>query len=617
MLIDNRQILKRKNTVLFERLEKIDNQIVQDIEILPSKKGGNTLTVHLNDKIIYFHSKYDPVKEAATFISQFNDLKEYEHILFIGTGIGYHIQQILADNTHLTFSIYEPNIHILKNYLEVQNLNSFKEKRIEQIFNKISDIRDIDKFISRYTRKSLIIIWPVTQQLFADQIEEFKKIMVKLLKKERINISIDSKFQERWVINSLMNFPIIASTPNILLGANKNYFEGKPVLIVSAGPSLSLDIDYIRKIKEEGRAYIFAVGSAVKALIANSIVPDAFCSYDPSVNNYTVAEDIKINNLEIPIIFGSSIGHETLNEYPGKMIHFITSQDNLSKHFINPDEVILDSPSIAVMTLQILVKLKASPIILAGQNLSYHNNNRYAQEIKYEHISNELNEKEIKNQLYVKSVDGSNVPTNETFLLMKTSMEFIIGLSENSKVINTTKYGADIQGTSYIPIEQVMENVLVKKNIVNANWLNLNNTYNLITLYNRFKELEIEYKKFKKIINEIFSIIIDFQAIEKKNIYSNIQPLFEKFDLLYEKLKENLFFILIITPMIKVQYKVYRNRVNEVIICTNPSKKVFLFNAIQGKYIKSIMAALKMIEPIFEKVSNKINQDCLEFEKEI
>lgn len=70
-------------------------------------------------------------------------------------------------------------------------------------------------------------------------------------------------------------------------------FEGKPAIIVAAGPSLSEEFEHLKFIKENGLAYIFSVGSAINALIEHGIYPDAACTYDPKERNQNVIRIIK------------------------------------------------------------------------------------------------------------------------------------------------------------------------------------------------------------------------------------------------------------------------------------------------------------------------------------
>ena len=150
-----------------------------------------------------------------------------------------------------------------------------------------------------------------------------------MLKNKRSGIRTDYAFQERWILNSMKNFKEVLSTPNILL-EKKGQFKDKPAILVAAGPSLNEEIENIRYIKDNGLAYIFSVGSAINTLIYHDIYPDAACTYDPTVNNQKVFEKTKERGIkEIPMIFGSSVGYETLVDYPGNKYHMITSQDTV------------------------------------------------------------------------------------------------------------------------------------------------------------------------------------------------------------------------------------------------------------------------------------------------
>ena len=148
----------------------------------------------------------------------------------------------------------------------------------------------------------------------------------------------------------------------------KGQFKGKPAMLVAAGPSLNEEIENIRYIKENGLAYIFSVGSAINTLIYHNIYPDAACTYDPTVNNQKVFAKVKEKNIkDIPMIFGSSVGYETLIDYPGKKYHMITSQDTVSNYYLKTEEedrldIVLDAPSIAVVTLQLLYVLGFNPV---------------------------------------------------------------------------------------------------------------------------------------------------------------------------------------------------------------------------------------------------------------
>src|SRR5690606_34518616 len=188
------------------------------------------------------------------------------------------------------------------------------------------------------------------------------------------------------------------STLNILAD-KKHVFQDKPVLLVAAGPSLADEYDNLRYIKEHGLAYIFAVGSANRALIANEILPDAVVTYDPQEHNYQVFQPMYEKHIDtIPMIYGTSVGYETLEYYQGPKLHFITSQDSITPYFakntITKSDIVDDSFSVAIITLQLLLKMNAGPIILVGQNFAFRDNLFYAKDIQRGDKSAEVQEKD-------------------------------------------------------------------------------------------------------------------------------------------------------------------------------------------------------------------------------
>src|SRR5690606_4313827 len=310
------------------------------------------------------------------------------------------------------------------------------------------------------------------------------------LQEKRNELVTNAAFQKRWTINSIKNFSYVLNTPNILHDVDKKAFEGKPAVIVAAGPSLSEEFENLKHIKEHGLAYIFSVGSAINALIEHGIYPDAACTYDPQEHNYRVIQilkDRKINN--VPLIFGSSVGYETLENYPGPMLHTLISQDTIASQLLKHNEeenieIINDAPSIAVVTFQILSKLNVSQIILVGQNLSYKDNKLYAKGIQYDHMQTTFTDDEMKKMTLIENVHGNLVRTNDGFTSMRKQLEIYIRTFPQIEVINTTKGGAKIEDTVFIPLEEVIKEKLTCK-VVSEGWYMAESNYQMN--YVRFK----------------------------------------------------------------------------------------------------------------------------------
>lgn len=183
------------------------------------------------------------------------------------------------------------------------------------------------------------------------------------------------------------------TTTNII-ELSKYDFSNSVALIVAAGPSLDLDIEAIKEISNKNNAYIFAVGSANKTLLKHGITPDAIFTYDPSHLNQYVIGDFVESDMDCPIVFGSTVGYETLVKDSQKFkYHMLINQDLLSKHLIGEDYnklLIGDSPTIAIITLQALIKMGFGTIAFAGQNLNYYDNRMHADGIEYSFVKTKI-----------------------------------------------------------------------------------------------------------------------------------------------------------------------------------------------------------------------------------
>ena len=592
--------LKGFNPKLYEILK---NNEQTDAFIEEAKNGDNTLYLMRENKKVYFHSKYNPLTEAARICESFEPDDDVQHILFVGIGLGYHIPTILQQYPNAKFSLFEPNKSILKLFLEQFNLSRYK-KRLLEIFESSLTIKNKQIFFKNFLDKSIEVVLPISKQLHQAEIDSFFEEISKVMDEKRYSMGVNAFLQKRWPINSIMNFSKVVSTPNLLVDLDRAKFQNKPAIIVAAGPSLAQDMDYIKKIKEEGRAYIFAAGSGVNALIANDIVPDAFFSVDPNPINKVVFENIKEKNLNIPLVFGSTIFFDTIINYPGNLVHFYLNEDNFSKFMLDYDNSLIVSDAVTVtnMTLQALLKLKMNPIIFAGQNLAYLNNRIYSRDIEYSHRDNNLTEAEQCNQKYTTSVTGEALATSENFLKMKLNLEYYLRENPNFTFINTTKNGANIEGAKFIPIEEVLDTILLDKEIVAKNCLEGENSVDTDVIKEKFKELEYGFDELMKLCNKNAEYLAEILKCNETGNYSQVEVYYSAFDKLLELIQDNVFFKILIRPMTRVQYENFVIKSTELISIKAPRIKVNKFNEIFGSYLKTIYATVVYIQPAFAEL---------------
>lgn len=619
MLKKNINFIKTFDPNLLEILQRTD-QIENKIEILDSKQGSPTLQAIIDGRPMYIHSKYDPIQEAERITNNLNNIERYEHIFFYGLGLGYHVDVMLKKYPSMKFSIVEPNKDVFRRYLEQKSMTDLPTENLAFLKVGLSEEEMqsfIEEFFSYVREKTLLIMLPSYERFMSNSYEKFLSIFKKYVEEKRQGLAVNYSFQKRWTLNSYLNLPRTLETPNVLQDLQQESFSDKPAIIVAAGPSLDEEIDNLRTIKEKGLAYIFTVGSAINTLVENDIYPDAMCTYDPTVLNQGVFEKVVKKEIDtIPMIYGTSVGFETLKNYKGPHLHMVTSQDTISNFFLkrNDNKEILkvhDAPSIAVVTLELLYKLGCNPIILVGQNLAYRNNQSYSKDI--DHIPTQLRDEEIRNAIKVNGVDGKELLTNHGFNRMRTQIEYYLSnVISGTEVINTTQGGAHIEGTTFKGLESLMSEQL-REAIINKEWYKFEgNNYNLDYLevqqqkmQEQLKELNDSLRSIKRLFQNMAQLIVERKVVK-------LEKMFSKFDVEMKKFVQNDFYVTFLQPMSRVEFDILTKNINALKFDRDTLSKAKKTIKSFKHFVSSCEFDIKNMKTIFEEVNKEITEVLIE-----
>ena len=612
ILIDNRNVLRIKDRDLLARMAALeDSEPTGNVIVEQAKTGVPTLKIAIDGKMQYVHSKYDPEKDAQRLIDKFEG-KSVKHALFVGVGLGYHIQAFTKAHPDMKFSIYEPNEEVLLAYLSYAKLNQLPLENLSQIFIGI-DSEHIKNEMQQLLEKSNgmleVMVLPIYEKLYGNQVATIINEAVDMLKEKRTILVTNTSFQKRWTVNSVKNFPAVLKSPNMLHDVDRNFFEGKPAIIVAAGPSLNEEFENLRYIKENGLAYIFSVGSAINALIEHGIYPDAACTYDPGVKNQLVIQRIKDDEIhEIPLIFGSSVGFETLENYPGKMFHMLINQDSISPYLLEATKSVdrvLDAPSIAVVTFQLLAKLRCNPVILVGQNLGYQDNKRYASGINYDYMTNELNEMEKRESITIKDVYGHDIQTNNGFNLMRQQLEMHIQANRSIDVINTTRGGAHIEDTSFSHLDDLINEKLTTK-VVGNKWMEALNSYDVEYTKRQVNQILQAEESCVNILQHALDELKSINTAVETRQKNNLEKHFVSFDKSFKKLDNNSFYNAFVKSMLKVQYERISAESQAIRYETDLLKKAEVIVELFYNYIQEVYLHVKFVLRYVKEMKERI-----------
>lgn len=599
-------------------------RVLKDLNELPAadglffvttaKNGQPTLGLKKEGKNYYLHSAYNPEEEAgrlaARMREQVGETHRYKHLFFYGAGLGYQIEAFTRAFPDLPFTVYEPYPEVFRHYLANKPLSGLPLQALEGLHignEPAATAQFLAEYAARLQGETLFIALPAYERFFSEDFKEFTAMFRNVLAGARTALRTTYAYEKKWTVNSLANFQQLLKTPNILDPAVKEYFRGKPALIVAAGPSVHEEIENIRYIKENGLAYIFSVGSGINPLLNAGIHPDAACTYDPKKNIFVFKKVIEKKITTIPVVFGSSVGPDIFPDYPGPMLHMIMDQDTVGRFFLRfangeEPEIIQDAPTIAIVTLQLLAKLGAEPVIFAGQNLAYKDDLVYAKGIP--HYNPKLTEKKQKAAFLVEDVYGGQVYTSEGLNMMRLNMEYFIGFYQGREFINTTKGGAKIKGADFQPLERVIKERLTAPVVEKDWWVRAAETaaaYDRSYIRRQLARMNGELVDMKGLLQKFAR---NFRAIEELSSVKEtgrLEQFFLQFDKDLKKLIKNQFYQVFLKPIMRVELEMLGKKNEKIRFEPDPVVKARMIREEYGRVIDGFRRELETLEPLYDR----------------
>lgn len=391
-------------------------------------------TLKYNNK--YIHSKYDPERESKKFIGSKLTLLKDDIILIYGAGLGYHVREVfnIINENEKKVYLFEFNEDLM-NAFRLHNQDILKDKRLITISG--ANKRFINILKSVIYKVKDIIVHKASLNTIKDTNEELYNLFNNY-EKDRMLIN---KYSLLLKENSIANLKVKSNEMSKLIEKKDSY--KKKWILVSAGPSLDLEVDKLKKIRDNYN--IISVGTAARTLVNNGIVPDLIVIID---GNEVVKEQLKgINHIDSTLCFLSTASRWAVAAYKGEKYIFFNDK--------NEDGIIIETgKTVAVAALNIAIKLGAEEIVFLGQDLAYINGRSH---IKFfDEMYDKKNEIFInKNTPRILSVNGDYVYTNNGYIYFKEQIESVIKNNDNIRFINCSK-GAIIRGCNTLDIDEII-----------------------------------------------------------------------------------------------------------------------------------------------------------------
>lgn len=242
-----------------------------------SNAKNGTLNCSINN--IFFHSNYNPEKEAERFVN----LIECNFIP----------EQIIISEPALSYIIVFLRKRFPTSKIIAIRYCSFFKKQDNLFDNVIYQLKDIDSFLDddKFTR-TLFLSWNQSEKIFIQEHQVFWKYIKDKLKTCSDILATREYFNFRWLKNSFIFF-------TNSFQATKINSTSLPILIIASGFSLK---DSLEKIKiNKNNYFIIALSSSLNPLIDNDIIPDIVISTDGGYWAKKHLEILTKKKLNIPI----------------------------------------------------------------------------------------------------------------------------------------------------------------------------------------------------------------------------------------------------------------------------------------------------------------------------
>jgi hypothetical protein len=510
VLENNLEQISRYNPKLSQKIAELTH-LENSFELLEAKSGDANLLY--ND--ILLHDNIDPQEEAYNiFHSVSDDSKSSVNVLF-GLGLGYIFTRF-ALSSKGKIIVFEPNLDILRITLEIADLSEYLAKDNILIVDSISDL---EKYIEKlYFANAKINLISHKHDGFKSQFLSSyaslnPEILAELFQKiEFIKGLYENNYNNlflnciNWTIAGVENLPEVMEHNE--LETLRNKFANKPAVIISAGPSLDKNIDFLKDYQD--KAVIFCVGTAVKTAVKHGIRPDFLTIVE---NNDCTAQVSGVDTSDMNMIL-MPFTHEKFHKIKTKRkFNFYPKNDFTAIWLANlldiPIEDYYNKGTVSLCALFSAKILGCNPIIVIGQDLAYSDGRCYSKDSAYnelkcvknpdtgnfeivvdnfeayveavkphfspksddpeeiartEVMNHELGVNYAKSRInslleglyFVKDHHGEMIPTEASYAIFISYFEQAAKELDQTKLVNSTEQGAYLEGFEHISLKDAL-----------------------------------------------------------------------------------------------------------------------------------------------------------------
>jgi hypothetical protein len=342
-------------------------------------------------------------------------------------------------------------------------------RQADDLVSLLAKLWDFEPTVRRITLQRL-----PGGSLSDDEFNELKKAV----QNSSINRNTFATTGPIWVKHALGNLPHLAASPSI--DCLRDAFAGKPCVLVSPGPSLAKNIDFLREIAD--RVLIIAGNRAVAPLRAAGIVPDIALVADALDLSYQLGSGLLDG---VPALVLDAITHPAVCALPVERRFFYSAVEEIRRSTFVGSERSGSLPgggSVATVAFTLALRLGCDPIIMVGQDLAlsgeqyyiatapdgatriklgssgqgtFENSSAELRQAMHDGGGDKLHEASVQRFVKVPGYDGGEVFTSLQFDTYRRWLGNAALEHPDKRVYNATEGGARIDNVTQLTLREV------------------------------------------------------------------------------------------------------------------------------------------------------------------
>ncbi len=397
--------------------------------------------------------------------AEFVNLNVYEAVIFLfGLGTGIYVKKLLekadeAGEENVSILVFEPDAVIIGELFRHFDLSGvLSDERVTLDIGSLNEdlLRNWTKSHVSYNNirnagSAYYINYP---RIYPEIRKQYDHDVEYLLTDYYGNTGFKRSMSKTVYSNTLDNIRKMADSLSIesLVSAVP---KDMPVFLVSSGPSLSGNIQELKRAK--GKGLIIAVDSALGVFDKAGLIPDIYVTIDPEKQEENFSFDWIP---EVPAVVGMSSPEFVIKE--GQPYYMLCPYDNYTGRFIvdhskgAPYHVLISGGgSVATWAFSLARAMGAKTLVFVGQDLAYTGDKAHAAGVA------------VDDDAMLYTVDdtdiyGEPIRSSRQLISYRKWFEHAIAECEDLEAFDATEGGAYIKGTKVITLKEVIDRYCTK-----------------------------------------------------------------------------------------------------------------------------------------------------------